>query len=185
MKSKSIGTDKRVKNKRVKIKGNLKKSLAALLSVISISTMVGCNVKSNEKNSTRTSTSYSMDKEWNGYSYDEITSFECKRLDETLSLNGLTEYEVKGGNRVYNYTAQDYAKVPEFNDSYVRSFYIMTDSNTVDQFCLSQGYQDFTDYMTKNGYINSDGSNNISKWYDDELESMSKKMSFREVGKTK
>lgn len=185
MKAKSIGINKRVKNKRIKIKATLKRSIATFLTILAASSMVGCNVKNNEKHSTKSSTSYSMDKEWNGYTYDEITNYELKRLDETLSSNGLTEYEMKGGNRVYNYTAQDYGKVPEFNDSYVRSFYIMTDSNTVDQFCMSQGYQDFTDYMDKNGYINSDGSKDISKWYDDSLEAVSKKMSFREVGKTK
>ncbi len=185
MKAKSIGINKRVKNKRIKIKATLKRSIATFLTILAASSMVGCNVKNNEKNSTKSSTSYSMDKEWNGYTYDEITNYELKRLDETLSSNGLTEYEMKGGNRVYNYTAQDYGKVPEFNDSYVRSFYIMTDSNTVDQFCMSQGYQNFTDYMDKNGYINSDGSKDISKWYDDSLEAVSKKMSFREVGKTK
>lgn len=185
MKAKSIGINKRVKNKRIKIKATLKRSIATFLTILAASSMVGCNVKNNEKHSTKSSASYSMDKEWNGYTYDEITNYELKRLDETLSSNGLTEYEMKDGNRVYNYTAQDYGKVPEFNDSYVRSFYIMTDSNTVDQFCMSQGYQNFTDYMDKNGYINSDGSKDISKWYDDSLEAVSKKMSFREVGKTK
>jgi len=188
LKQKSIGKDKRVRNKRTKIKATLKKSVAVLVSVMSAATIVGCNLsnkKSNNSSKNETKIVQTVDKEWNGYTYYEITNYECNRLDETLSINGLTDYELNGGNRVYNYTANDYSKVHELNESYVRSFYLMTDSNTVDQFCISQGYQNFSDYMMKNGYTNSDGSNNISDWYENDLEVMSKIMESREVGKTK
>lgn len=186
LKKNSIGVSKRVKNKRIKIKASLKRGVATFLSIMTVASMAGCGLlKQYDPEKHKTSKSWNITDTWNGYTYDEINNYEEARLDKVLSDYNMTDYTKNGYKRSYNYTAKDYMNVVELDETYMHGFYHMTDSYTVNQFCISQGYKNFEDYLGKNGYTNSDGKTDINKWIADDLEIMSKMMDSREVGKTK
>ena len=187
MKAKSIGTNKRVKNKKIKIKARLKKPLAGLMAVIALASVIGCGALKQHDPGKRNQTSYSWksDDTWSGYTYNQINAFEEERLDKVLNSYNMTDYTKDGYKRSYNYTAKDYMKVTELDETYIHGFYHMTDSYTVEQFCISQGYQNLNDYLVKSGYTDSEGKEDINKWIADDLEQMGKMMASREVGKSK
>lgn len=188
LKNNSIGEEKKSSNKRIKVQATLKKGIAAFLSVFAISSMVGCgmHVKSNdEKDNNSVVSLWDINGTWNGYSYDQIVDFEENRVKEVLEINHMEDYTKEGHRRNYKYTADDYKKVIEFDESYIGGFYHLTDTYSLDQFCASRGYENFHDYLEKNGYTTEDGKDNLEKWQADNLEKISQKMKTREAVRTK
>ena len=84
-----------------------------------------------------------------------------------LKAHGFTEYEQPYllGRRSYKYTAEDYKKIAELDESYLYAFYTSTTIETLTEACLALGYEDVKDFLLKNGYVNEDGNPDVGVWY--------------------
>lgn len=181
MKENSIGTTKKAKSTRKRISVTLKKSVATMLTILTAATFVGCNSKNKNKDYTKETysiNSMTLDDQFNGFTYDEIVSYEKNRVDELMTSYDLTDYTIINGKREYNYTVDDYKNMYALNDSYLRGFTYLTTDKTVNDITNVLGYENLADYMEKKGYKSDD------EWLYDDLNNISYMMSLR-YSKTK
>ena len=112
-----------------------------------------------------------------GYSIANITDYGKLIVKGMLKDNGFTDYYTNEENeRHYNYTAEDYKSMPNFDERYLYSLYLVVDDYTIDEFTKSLGYEDLEDYLIKNDYVDEEGNPSTYNWYNVYLYNMAKIM---------
>lgn len=150
LKNNSIGSNKRSNGKRRIIFGDLKKSTKLMYTVFKFACITSCSIISEPMD--KVSAFTDSKGEYNGYSYSDIAHFETNRVYELMDNYELDEYSLEDGKRVYNYDSKVYKKIPQIDDSYLYGFYLISDTNTMNQISISFGYKDFEDYIHSNGF---------------------------------
>lgn len=101
-----------------------------------------------------------------GFTTYQISTYQTLRLYDLLEANNLTEYEPEQlTRRNYKYTADDYKKVAELDESYLYAFYTETTLETLTEVCQALGYDDIEDFLIRKGYVDKDGNPDVSVWY--------------------
>lgn len=199
LKKSSIGTHKRCHAKRFKQRVTLKVALSTILATLCATCIVGCKNnnnhynKNNNSNHTTYVTEYNNTNSYsvsnNTYSLSEISRYQKLRVNELMTNYDMTDYTKDPDNnrrRIYHYSSDDYKKITELDDTYIYGFYLLADTNTVDNVCDALGYSNLYTYLTVNNYVDDKGSPSVDKWYDANTIVIQNIMSEQsEKGKTK
>ncbi len=146
----SIGRDKKVHDSRIHRRVALGVSFLTLLLTFSASSLIGCskNFKNDLNNGGETIAEES--EKYYGYSITEISLYEQSRLKKLLEEYNLTDYTQNGiERRNYNYTADDYKKIKELDETYLGGAYALFNKKSLDELCKALGYADFNDFLEK------------------------------------
>ena len=183
LKENSIGPEKKCKYNKKTVGTILKSSVLSLTALLCCSGIVGCkkhsmnqkptnnvDVTKNELSETEKSTKYN-------YTEREIKLYEKTRTLKLLESNNMNEYTFneKTMRREYAYTATDYLKIIELDDTYLLGFYNLADTYTVTEVCKALGYENLNSYLISTGYNNNGNPDKIS-WLVDSLDDISKMM---------
>lgn len=184
LKKNSIGSEKKCKDVRKKIIIN--SSIAAIVLTFALTCFVGTNKTinkirndiniNNDINNHDKISSISNVEYISGYRVYDIKIYSKLRVNDLLLQYNYTNYQTENNRRIYNYTAIDYSKIEELDESYLYGFYIHTDSKTLDEVCISLGYQSLQDYLTKNNYVDESGKIDFIKWENESLKYMANYM---------
>lgn len=179
LKKSSIGNHKRCRAKRFKQRVTLKVALSTILATLCATCIVGCKNnnnhynKNNNSNHTTYVTEYNNTNNYsvsnNTYSPSETSRYQKLRVNELMTNYDMTDYTKDPDNnrrRIYNYSSDDYKKITELDDTYIYGFYLLADTNTVDNVCDALGYSNLYTYLTVNNYVDDKGSPSVDKWYD-------------------
>lgn len=177
----SVGREKKcfyVKN----IKNSINKvAIETLVLVFIASSLMGCTgqfVKNNNDNINLDVTeSYTFVKEFEHSSY-EITMYQVNRVYDLLNSYNLNDFSYNGNKKHYNYTSEDFKKIKELDESYLYGFYLVSDRETLNEVCISLGYNDIKDYLIKNNYVDKDNNPDVNVWYDYNKVNIDKIMSY-------
>jgi len=183
----SVGRDKRCSYTK-NIKNSINKiAIETLLLVFIASSLMGCTGQfalNNNVSSMDNKESYTTTVE-RKYSYYEIASFEKNRVYGLMEDNGLTDFIHKGNDKHYNYTAEDFKKIKELDESYLYGFYMVADRETLDEVCKALGYTDIKDYLIKNNYVDKENNPDVNVWYDSNLVNIQKIMSEQGIQRSR
>ena len=95
----------------------------------------------------------------------EIEAYERETLYNLLDKYNLTNYKENiNGTRNYYYTASNYEKINELDETYLYSFYLNTDEITFNAVLNSLGYSDLDDFLKKNEYLDEENNPSIKVW---------------------
>lgn len=179
LKESSIGKHKKCRANRFKQHVTLKVALSTILATLCATCIVGCKNnnnhynKNNNSNHTTYVTEYNNTNSYsvsnNTYSPSEISRYQKLRVNELMTNYDMTDYTKDPDNnrrRIYNYTSDDYKKIKELDETYIYGFYLLADTNTVDNVCDALGYSNLYSYLTVNNYVDGQGEPDVEKWYD-------------------
>lgn len=182
LKKSSIGKDKKCQANRFKQRVTLKIALSTILASLCTVCLAGCKNNdnyynnSNNSNSTTYVTENTNQENTNDYSYSsntyspsEISRYQRLRVNELMTNYNMTDYTKDPENnrrRIYNYTSDDYKQIKELDETYIYGFYLLADTNTVDNVCNALGYSNLYTYLTVNNYVDEAGQPDVEKWYD-------------------
>ena len=175
-KENSIGSEKKSSAKREKKTVNMKITIVALASLLAVSSLTGCVFKTPEKpikESVSITETFEYQNEYNGYSDTEIGIYERLRLGDLLEANGFTDYKMEGQKKSYNYTAEDFKKIEDLDETYLDASYIATTKETFNNILTSLGYENLEDFLIKNEYVDENGKASIYVWCIKNMEEMS------------
>lgn len=167
LKNKSIGNNKRVKKNKKTVKAILKISIATMLSTMALASFVGCTSISREYNPEDYKIVIDT---YSGYKPSEIINYEKLRVNDIMQAYGMEDYSIDGIRKNYHYSSSDYEKIIELDETYIHGFYMYSDMNTVTEVCKSLGYDNLTDYLIKNNYVDENGMPSEAKWEEENLE---------------
>lgn len=181
----SVGEDKRcVLNKKSRIV-KLAVPISIIVSTLIVAGFVGVFNNYINDDDTEQQTIYYT---YNNYGYNtmDIVLFSEARVYTLLNNNNIIDHTFTEKGKIhYNYSAEDYKKIKELDESYLFTLYEMVDQYTVDEFSKALGYKNLNDYLEKNGYIDKDGEINIKKWSTENLECCAKMMDDMSIKKGK
>ncbi len=170
----SIGPNKKTLYYKIHRRVALSVSLLTLLLTFSTSSLIGC-----AKSEDSSKDSKYVDKYY-GYSVYSIYLYENSRAIALMEKYNLTNYTQNTQNgierRNYNYTADDYKKIKELNETYIHGVYNICILDNVNEVCKALGYADFNDFLVKNSYVNSKGEPSIDAWAEADLKQISEIM---------
>lgn len=174
-KNNSIGPDKKAPAKRTK------KSIATTISIsLLIMTLAASGLAHYLGVSTKKTTidnqptiEIEYKNEYNGYKTREITTFARLRAIDFLKEHGITEYVTIEDRRDYKYSAEDYKKISELDESYLSALYTLTTPETFNEFLKALGYTNLDDFLISNNYLDSKGKASTRTWRIFDLEKIS------------
>ena len=173
IKENSIGSNKKSSNKFTK-KSISKNIITTLMTVFIATSIVGC-AKTDDVNSLMTEIEYYAVDEQYGYSETELKKYAMERLDAILEEHNLNDYTKDQDKlRDYNHTADEYSMINGLDDTYVYTFYSISNDRSVEEFVKGLGYTDFNDYLTKHNYLKEDGNINLRKWHQEHIINLAK-----------
>ena len=175
-KENSIGPEKKSSAKREKKTVAMKITIGALAAILAISGLTGCvqkTIQPTPNESTSISENIEYKNEYNGYSDVEIGIYERLRLGDLLEANGFTDYTMDGQKKSYNYSAEDFKKIEELDETYLYASYIATTKETFMNILTSLGYENLEDFLIKNEYVDENGKGSIYVWCIKNMEEMS------------
>ena len=164
MRTNSIGTNKRTTNKFIKTKKVLNIAMSTILSVVIAMSMIGCT-KSNIEDKSTIQQEYSEIYEDYGVHTKDIQEYEIERLEKALEETGLIDYTLNEDNlRDYHYTAEDYRKINNLDETYLRSFYSIASDQSVDEMAKALGYNNLHNYLESKGFLYQNGNIDGQTW---------------------
>lgn len=173
----SVGKDKKCEYKKTIKNAIVKTATVTLILTLIASGLVGCEGK------------YKIDSDGelkitsteNQFSTYEIACYQDSRVYNLLADYNFTNYEVVGTKRNYHYTAENYKKIKELDESYLYGFYVITTHETTNEVCKALGYQDLKDFLISNNYVDKNNNPDISVWYKQNKEKIIKIMEEEET----
>ncbi len=150
--------------------------IASLLCLIVACLAVSFMLDFNKAESTQIETKEQIILEFEGYDTIVIDFYAKNKVGGLMHENGYVEYEKNEGKQCYKYTANDYRKIEELNESHIYGFYILADEQTTDEVCKALGYRDLADYLKQAGYADKHGLPDIIRWKNAERARIAKYM---------
>ncbi len=166
---KSIGNDKVSKKDFKTKKASFNGPLALLIGLIITTSLTGCfgdgkEVSTKPSPKQQTISEFNDADETYGVDPADVYYYRGERLEELLEKYGFIEYTQEDGKRNYIYSADDYKKIEELDDSYLRAMYFLATPDDVNEMAKSLGYENIDDFMIKKGYVDEEGKPDHSYW---------------------